>query len=97
MNTPSKILLGLGVALTLAAQAAPPGARAERLQQIHAGLTQDEVRNIAGAPGTVTGNSREGATLWIYDFTDIWGYRSELDVEFKNGVVTEAFSQRLDD
>jgi hypothetical protein len=95
MNTTSKILLGLGVALTLAAQAEPPSARADRLSQIHAGLTQQEVRNIAGAPGTVTGNSREGATLWIYDYTDLWGYRSEFDVEFKNGVVTEAFSQRL--
>jgi hypothetical protein len=97
MNSISKVLLGLGVAVTLAAHAEPSSARADRLSQIHSGLTQEQVRSIAGAPNTVTGNSREGATLWIYDYTDLWGYRSEYDVEFKNGVVTEAFSQRLTD
>jgi hypothetical protein len=34
--------------------------------------------------------------MWVYPFTDTWGYRSELDVSFgANGVVEDTFSDGL--
>ena len=101
MNSPiSKIFLGAGLAVALGACASLPGthlAKRDELGQIHAGLTQDEVLNLAGKAPIVTGNRRTGETLWIYPFTDLWGYSSEFDVEFKDGVVTDTFSARLDE
>jgi hypothetical protein len=101
MNLPiSKMFLGAGLAVALGACASIPDphlAKRGRLEQIHAGLTQDEVRSLAGKAPTVTGNKRTGETLWIYPFTDLWGYSSEFDVEFKGGVVTDTFSERLVD
>ena len=99
MNSPiSKIFLGAGIAVALGACASLPDthlAKRDELGQIHAGLTQDEVRNLAGKAPLVTGNRRTGETLWIYRFTDLWGYSSEFDVEFKDGLVTDTFSARL--
>ena len=96
----SKLLAALGIALTLGACASMPDQHAttrERLSQIHAGLSQDAVRAIAGNPPNVTGRSRSGETMWIYSFTDEWGYPSELDVEFDaTGVVADTFAERLD-
>ena len=93
----SKLFLALGVALTLGACASMPDVPArDRVAQIHSGLTQDEVRSVAGDPGNVTGD-RAGETVWIYSFTDDWGYRSEFDVTFgANGRVTDTYSERLD-
>jgi hypothetical protein len=95
----SKTVAAVGLALALGASLSPALAAsfgAERFSAIHAGLTQDEVRNLVGTPGSVMDNTREGATIWIYEFTDTWGYRSEFDVEFNGtGVVTEAFAERL--
>jgi outer membrane protein assembly factor BamE (lipoprotein component of BamABCDE complex) len=99
----SHLFLALGVALTLGAceslpdvyGGSPESAR-DRVEQIHPGLTQDEVRRVAGVPGNVTGD-RSGETVWIYPFTDDWGYRSEFDVTFgANGRVTDTYSERLD-
>ena len=93
----SKTILAIGVALTLGSWASPGLAAqfgADRFSGIHAGLTQDEVVSLVGTPGSVMNNSREHATIWIYEFTDAWGYRSEFDVEFKDGLVTESFAQR---
>jgi outer membrane protein assembly factor BamE (lipoprotein component of BamABCDE complex) len=95
----SKLLPALAVALTLSACASlgSPPPTAEQVARIHAGLTQDEVRGIAGVPGNVTGDSRKHETMWIYSFTDLWGYSSELDVTFDaNGLVAEAFAERND-
>ena len=101
MNLPiSKIFLGAGLAVALGACASIPDqhvAKRDELGQIHAGLTQDEVRNLAGKAPTVTGNKRTRKTLWIYPFTDLWGYASEFDVEFKDGVVTDTFSERTEE
>ncbi len=53
------------------------------------------MRSLIGAPISVMNNSREHATVWVYPFTDTWGYRSEYDVEFDtSGVVTETFAER---
>jgi outer membrane protein assembly factor BamE (lipoprotein component of BamABCDE complex) len=69
---------------------------ADRIGQIHAGLTQDEVRGLAGAPGNVTGASRSGNYQWVYTYRDPQGYSTELDVEFDaNGKVTSTTSERL--
>ena len=93
-----KLALALGVALTLGACASLPDVPSrDRVAQIHPGLTHDEVRSIAGAPGNVTGDARAADDLWIYTFTDDWGYRSEFDVTFgANGLVTDTYSERLD-
>jgi hypothetical protein len=78
-------------------EAGPYQSGGDRFAQIHPGLTQDEVRSLAGGPGTVTGASRSGEMTWIYSFTDTWGYRFEFDVVFNaSGVVTDTYSERLD-
>jgi outer membrane protein assembly factor BamE (lipoprotein component of BamABCDE complex) len=99
----SKLVLAVGVASTLGACAtfpdlhlasSPPSA--DRLEQIHAGLTQDEVRDLAGGPASVSHPARSGA-LWTYSFTDDWGYEAEYDVTFDaGGVVTDAGAERID-
>jgi hypothetical protein len=94
-------LLGLGVAATLGACATlseqPP--RYASLSQIHAGLTQDEVRGIAGAPAYVGSNKRTNETLWTYNYTDEFGYRSEFGVDFDkaSGLVKDTSTQRVDE
>jgi outer membrane protein assembly factor BamE (lipoprotein component of BamABCDE complex) len=94
-------MLAVGIAVTLGA-CASIGAQSfnperDRLAQIHSGLTQDEVRGLAGRPDNVTGDSRTGGAMWIYSFEDIWGYPSEFDVTFgANGKVASTYSERLD-
>lgn len=99
----SKLFLALGVALTLSAcdvltlpdvHGQTPQSARDRVMQIHPGLTQDDVRNVAGDPRNVMASP--GETVWVYSFADDSGYRSEFDVTFgANGLVTDAYSQRL--
>lgn len=95
----SKIVLTLGTVLALGTSAAmaatvtPLGGA--QFKQIHAGLTQDEVRNQLGNPVTVLANARPGITLWTYNYTDTFGYKTEFDVNIDaNGVVTGTDSLR---
>ena len=92
-----KLSLAAGVSLALGACASFAATEPEydRLTQIHAGLTQDEVRSVAGNPDNVTGDSRSGGgSLWIYSYTNEWGERSELDVTFNpSGVVASTYSE----
>ena len=97
-----KSFAAVSVALTLGACAAITGGyrnvTAEQLERIHAGLTQDEVRSIAGTPPTYAHNPLTGATEWSYTFVDEWGYESEFSVDFDaNGTVTEAMADRTRD
>ena len=87
------------LALALGACASLTGghkeATAQQLETIHAGLTKDEVRAIAGAPVLYTTNPRTGATEWSYSFTDEWGYESEYTVDFDaSGKVVQALADR---
>ena len=67
------------------------------LKAIHAGLTQDEVRAIAGTPSTYTQRRRTGVTEWSYPFTDERGYQSVFIVDFDaSGRVTQALADRTD-
>lgn len=100
----SKLLLAVGIATTLGACASLPnftsssGSQRDHLAAIHSGLTRDDVRSLAGAPGNVTGASRNGETMWVYSFTDEWGYPSEFDVTFgADGRVTDTYSERVVD
>ena len=100
MKSPiAKALLAAGIAATLGACATfaekPP--RYLTLDQIERGLTQDEVTRIAGAPDYVGSNPRTNKTLWTYDFSDEWGYRSEFGVDFDNatGLVAATSTQRV--
>jgi outer membrane protein assembly factor BamE (lipoprotein component of BamABCDE complex) len=95
----SKLLPVLAAAITLSACASLETShpKSEQLSLIHPGLTQDEVRALAGSPENVTGDSRKHETLWIYSFTDLWGYQSEFDVTFgAKGLVTDTFAERDD-
>ena len=93
----SKLLPTLAFALTLSACASlgSPPPTADQVARVHPGLTQDEVRSLVGVPGNVTGDSRKHETMWIYSYTDLWGYQSEFDVTFgANDLVTDTFSER---
>jgi outer membrane protein assembly factor BamE (lipoprotein component of BamABCDE complex) len=60
--------------------------------QVHAGLTQDEVRDIAGRPTRVIGE-----TKWIYSFEDSTGYSSEFEVTFgADGRVSDTTLNPID-
>jgi hypothetical protein len=93
-----KLLPVIGIALVLGACASleqPP--ERDRLAQVHAGLTQDNVLAIAGRPGNVTGDKRTGEKTWFYSFTDLFGYPSEFDVSFDaSGHVVDTYIERLD-
>jgi outer membrane protein assembly factor BamE (lipoprotein component of BamABCDE complex) len=97
-----KILLGAGVAAALGACASIPDSnaqRADRFAQVRAGLTQDEVREIAGKPLRIETNRRTNETLWTYDYTDVWGQQAEFGVDFDNatGTVTETSTIPIDE
>jgi hypothetical protein len=97
-----KILLGAGVAAALGACASLPDSntvRAGHFAQVHAGLTQDEVRSIAGKPLRVGTNARTNETLWTYDYTDVWGHEAEFGVDFDNatGTVVETSTYPIDE
>lgn len=95
----SKLVLALGIAITLGACATAPSSSADdRYAQIHAGLTQDEVRAIAGAPEFTGSNRRMHETLWTYSSTDTWGESYEFGVDFDDatGLVTETSRLRTD-
>jgi outer membrane protein assembly factor BamE (lipoprotein component of BamABCDE complex) len=93
-----KLLPVLGIALVASACASlsePP--ERDRLAQVHAGLTEDEVRATAGRPENVTGDKRTGEKTWFYTFTDLYGYSSEFDVTFDaGGRVVDTYKERLD-
>jgi hypothetical protein len=90
----SKLLLALGVAIALNVSAADIGDG--RFTGIHPGLTQDEVRTLAGAPGSVTGTPGRGLSHWIYTYVDTWGMRSVYDVTFDTtGHVVRTSSMRV--
>ena len=96
----SKIVLTVGTVLALGSSAAmaltiTPLGKPESLKEIHAGLTQDEVRAQLGKPVSVLNNARPGQTLWTYNYTDTFGYNTEFDVYFDaSGKATATDSLR---
>ena len=48
-------------------------------------VTESESANVTVA-------SPSGERLWVYSFTDTWGYASEFDVEFDATGVVESTS-----
>jgi outer membrane protein assembly factor BamE (lipoprotein component of BamABCDE complex) len=98
----TKSIAAMSVALALGACASLPGAQErvtfDKLSSIHAGLTQDQVRSLAGAPEYTGSNPRTHETQWTYEYRDEWGYRSEFGVDFDqaSGLVAETSNQRLD-
>lgn len=102
MNSPiAKILLGTGVAAVLGACASfPPAAEpsAERVAEILPGLTQDQVRDLAGTPIQVRKYARAGGSQWTYEYRDAFYNDSEFSVDFDaRGIVVSTASQRRDD
>jgi outer membrane protein assembly factor BamE (lipoprotein component of BamABCDE complex) len=103
MKSPSlKLLLAFAAVVALGHDL--PGVAADRpepgqLEKIHYGLTQDQVRDLAGDPQNTAGDVRTGgAGEWIYLYTDELGRRSECDVTFDdNGLVTGTVTEVVDD
>jgi hypothetical protein len=95
----SQLLLALGVAMALNASAQSPLSAPMgdgRFAGIHRGLTQEEVRTLAGAPSAVTDASDSGLSHWIYNYVDSWGMRSVYDVTFDtSGHVARTSSMRV--
>jgi hypothetical protein len=85
---------GSVVALSACASLAPPAPDA-RFAQIHPGLTQDDVRELAGAPLYVGSNSRTNETLWTYASTDEFGEPYEFGVDFDQATGLVAETSRL--
>jgi hypothetical protein len=97
MHPPVSKLIVLGAALTLAACASYPALSQigeGRFAEIHRGLTQEQVRGLAGAPASVSVAS--GEPHWIYPFVDAWGMRAVYDVAFDaGGHVARTSSMRV--
>jgi hypothetical protein len=97
----TKILLALGATVLLGACASLSNVHEAAmgegaLAQIHEGLTEDQVRSLAGAPKVVRDEPRLEETLWIYYYTDEWNYPSEFDVSFdRAGAVADISTARL--
>lgn len=90
-STIFKAIAALALATSVTACASFADAQAqpeyERLAQVHAGLSSEEVLRIAGPPGAKTGAAKSGQ-LWIYNTRDAWGEDTEYDVTFdSSGVV----------
>ena len=91
----SQLFLALGVAMALNASAQSSMGDG-RFAGIHRGLTQEEVRTLAGAPTSVTDASDSGLSHWIYNYVDSWGMRSVYDVTFDtSGHVARTYSMRV--
>jgi outer membrane protein assembly factor BamE (lipoprotein component of BamABCDE complex) len=96
MNFRTPITAAILACLPLLATASQ--AEGDRLQQIHAGMTREEVQAVAGPPRITTGADRAGRTVWTYEFTDVWGYESDFEVAFdSDGRVADTFAERHPD
>jgi outer membrane protein assembly factor BamE (lipoprotein component of BamABCDE complex) len=99
----AKLIPALTITLTLGACASlenmkvePPPSYGDQYLQVHPGLTQDEVRGIAGTPTRVAGVSDTGGPEWTYRFEDPSGFHSEFDVTFgADGRVSDSALYRL--
>ncbi len=97
----TRILLALGATTLLGACASLSNVHEATvgegaLAQVHYGLTQDQVRGIAGSPKSVKNEPRLDETVWIYYYMDSWNYPSEFDVSFDtSGVVSDISTERL--
>jgi hypothetical protein len=96
----SKAVFTLGTLLVLGSTASMASVSVTRwddakFKAIHAGLTQDEVRDLVGRPASVRANERPGVTMWTYNYTDTFGYNTEFDVSFdSSGKVASTDSLR---
>jgi outer membrane protein assembly factor BamE (lipoprotein component of BamABCDE complex) len=96
MNTPIRILLA-AIVSSAPLFASASEAQGDRLAQVHPGQTADEVRSLAGSPGNTVAADHAGTKLWIYDYTDPWGYQSIFEVTIDaRGVVTDTYAERQD-
>jgi hypothetical protein len=70
-------------ALTACASLTAPGvsgSKPDDFEKLHAGLSQDEVRQFVGAPDTITDAGRRGERVWIYQRANAWDSQWEWDV-----------------
>ena len=69
----------------------------DTIQRINAGMTRDQILRMIGPPREVMTFPRKTETSWEYYFTDTWGYRSHLYVNFDPaGIVVSKLTRRVD-
>jgi outer membrane protein assembly factor BamE (lipoprotein component of BamABCDE complex) len=95
----SKVAAAIVLATTLGAcatQVSTTSMGADRFAVIHAGLTQGEVRTLAGTPNSTMDGPAPGDSTWVYIFVDSWGMRANEDIVFDpTGHVAETYSRRM--
>ena len=86
-------------ALLLTACASPGAARNDAVfERIHAGMTKEEVRQVAGPPDEVMPFPLSHTDSWGYYFWDSFGYYVLYSATFAaDGHVISTFSRRLND
>jgi hypothetical protein len=94
-----KSVLRIASALLLAGCAAAAPARTDGLfAAVHSGMTQDEVRRIAGAPDEVMPFPLSHSTSFGYYYWDQFGYYCLWSATFgPDGRVASTFLRRLND
>src|SRR3954452_3034787 len=70
------------------------GFESDRFEELHAGLSQDEVRQLVGKPDITTHADRSGERVWIYERPNAWDSRFEWDVTVgADGKVTDVTAE----
>lgn len=95
----SRCLLAAGLVFSAAAAMAADGYTVNQKQehQIKAGMSQDEVRQIAGQPVRVERFGNEPGPTWTYDVSGGLGYVAMFDVDFDaDGRVASAQERIVD-
>ena len=85
-------------ALLTACAAAGPTRTDEIFSRVHAGMTPDEVRAIAGPPDEVMPFPLSHSTSWGYYYWETFGYYAVFSATFgPDGHVASTFVRRLND
>ena len=64
--------------------------------RIKPGTTEEEVRNLVGAPDETMAFPRTDTHAWTYRYTDTWGFAAEYSVTFDaQGRTVSTFSKRI--
>lgn len=74
-----------------------PWPREDDLDRVKNGMTQDEVRRLAGAPQAVEGFARLHQVAWDYSLFDNFGYFAIISIIFDDqGRVVSRVHRRID-
>lgn len=70
----------------------------EVFARVRSGMTQQEVRALAGPPDNAMAFPLSHTTSWGYFYFDTWGYYCEFSVTFApDGLASSKISRRVND